>query len=374
MRDTVSAPSTPAEVAACLAEHGAAGRSVRITGGGTRSAWGRPVQADVELSTRGLDTIAEHSAGDFTAVVGAGVTFEDAQATFAAEGQMLALDPPAAPGATIGGLIATADAGPRRQRYGPPRDLVIGMTVALADGTVAKAGGKVIKNVAGYDLAKLNSGAFGTLGVIAQVALRLHPLPEATATARSVSSEPGELARIAAALAHQPLELDALDVVYEPGGEGAVLARFAGATCTAQAAELDRCEVIEDDDALWEEQRAGQRAGTDDEVVVRVAALPSELEAVLRAADAEGARVVGRAGSGTLYLRLPVKEAAGAVARLRAALAPAPCVLLDAPATLRTALDPWDVGDGGELTLARRVKERFDPGRVCNPGLFIGGI
>src|SRR5215217_6871369 len=126
----------------------------------------------VDLETASLDAIAEHNVGDFTAVVGAGVRLADAQAAFAAENQMLALDPPlgAADGATVGGMIATADSGPLRHRYGGVRDLVVGMTVILSDGTVAKSGGKVIKNVAGYDLAKLFTGSYGTLGLIATVA------------------------------------------------------------------------------------------------------------------------------------------------------------------------------------------------------------
>jgi glycolate oxidase FAD binding subunit len=361
--------TSPAEVAERLAGCAAAGRAVRIAGGGTRSGWGSPVEAE-ELSTRGLDEIAEHSHGDFTAVLGAGIPIERAQAAFAEAGQMLAVDPPSAPGATLGGLVATGDSGPLRHRYGGPRDLVIGVTVALPDGTVAQAGGKVIKNVAGYDLSKLMAGSFGTLGVIVGLAVRLHPRPEKTATARFASDEPDELRRIADELAHRPLELDALDVAYT-GGEGAILARFGGTSAPERAAALSGAEVVEDDEELWARQRAGQRSA--DGTVVRVAALPSELPDVLRAADATGAHVVGRAGVGLSYLSLPA-DAKDAVERLRSDLAPAACVVLDAPAALRAALDPWGVAEGAELELARRVKARFDPDRVCNPGLFIGGI
>jgi glycolate oxidase FAD binding subunit len=363
---TVTAPRSAQEIAERLRS----GPPVRIVGGGTRAGWGSPVEAEL-LSTRGLDRIVEHSEGDFTAIVEAGVPFAVAQERFAAAGQMLALDPPEAAGATIGGLVATADSGPRRHSYGAPRDLVIGVTVALPDGTVAKAGGKVIKNVAGYDLSKLMAGAFGTLGVICQVALRLHPKPEATATARLAASNPAELARVAAELAHRPLELDALDVAYA-GGEGAVFARFAGATAVERARLLDGAEVVEDDEPIWVTQRAGQRSA--EGVVVRVSALPTELPAVLRAADAVSASVVSRAGVGVSYLTLSAAGGAEAVARLRADLSPAAAVVLDAPAELRAALDPWGVAGGGELALARRVKERFDPQRICNPGLFLGGI
>jgi glycolate oxidase FAD binding subunit len=160
-------PETFAEAAATLAQAGSGGLSVRFHGSGTKLAWGRPAPAaEIELHTTGLNTIVEHNAGDLTAILEAGVPLASAQETFAAAGQMLALDPPLGDQATatIGGIVATGDSGPLRHRYGAPRDLVIGATVALGDGTIAHSGGKVIKNVAGYDLAKLFAGSFGTLG------------------------------------------------------------------------------------------------------------------------------------------------------------------------------------------------------------------
>ena len=140
-----------------------------------------------------LDSILAHNAGDMTATLQAGVPLAAAQEAFAQAGQMLSLDPPRrrrrrrrdrrrAHGATIGGIVATADSGPLAHRYGGPRDLIVGATVALADGTVAKSGGTVIKNVAGYDIAKLMAGSFGTLGLLLSVNVRLHPRPERTAT------------------------------------------------------------------------------------------------------------------------------------------------------------------------------------------------
>ena len=172
----------------------AEGATVRFAGGRTKFDWGGPAPADVEISTLDLNEIREHNVGDLTAVLEAGVKLADAQAAFAAEGQMLALDPPDL-GATIGGVIATADSGPLRHRYGSVRDLVVGMTVALSDGTVAKSGGKVIKNVAGYDLAKLFTGAYGTLGAILQVAVRLHPVAPATVTAVGRERRPARRGR-----------------------------------------------------------------------------------------------------------------------------------------------------------------------------------
>src|ERR671922_165772 len=139
---------------------------------------------------------------------------------------MLSLDPPDA-GATIGGVVAAGDSGPLRSRYGGVRDLVVGIRVALSDGTVAKSGGKVIKNVAGYDLGKLFAGSLGTLGAILEVTVRLHPLPPVTATAAAGSRDPAVLARAASELAHAPLEQLSLDVRWG-GGDGAVLSRFGG--------------------------------------------------------------------------------------------------------------------------------------------------
>ena len=176
-------PATVAEAATLLK---GLERPIRPVGGGTKP-W-LPARDEEPLETGGLDRILEHNVGDFTAVLEAGVPFAEAQATFAEHGQRLAWDPPDPGGATIGGIVATADSGPLRHRYGGVRDLVVGTSVVLSDGTIAKSGGKVIKNVAGYDLAKLFAGSFGTLGLIATVSVRLHPLPDEDRDGRVRSS------------------------------------------------------------------------------------------------------------------------------------------------------------------------------------------
>jgi glycolate oxidase FAD binding subunit len=367
-------PATAQEAAEVLA----AGGRVRIRGGGTRAGWGHVVQPpDLVLGTAALNRIVEHNEGDLTAVLEAGVPLREAQQRFAAAGQMLALDPPGAPEATIGGVFATGDSGPLRHRYGAARDLIVGITVALPDGTVAKAGGKVIKNVAGYDLAKLFTGAFGTLGLIVQVSLRLHPRPPQALTARGVSDDPEQLAAAAGALAHRPLEAESLDAAWRDG-RGAVLVRFGGATAQrgaeAAAAALREhgcdADVVEDDAAQWQEQRARQRSQS--QTVVKVSALPVDLAKVLSAAGQLDGSVVGRAGLGLSWVTLP--GGADAVRALRAALAPAACVVADAPEAVREAVDPWDEQRAEPLSLLHRVKERFDPAGVCNPGLYVGGI
>ena len=377
------APRTAQVLAALLA----AGEPVMPVGGGTKLGWGAPGQRGlIPLSTAGLDQLVEHNEGDLTAVIQAGVGLAAAQERFATAGQRLALDPPDGSGrATLGGVVATGDSGPLRHRFGSVRDLILGVQVALPDGTVARAGSKVIKNVAGYDLAKLMCGSLGTLGVVCEVTVRLHPRPAESATAVGRGADPDTIAAAGRALARLPLELEALDLRWEDGA-GAVLARAvghaAGEQSDAAAAVLRgaglEAEIVKDDDALWAAQRAAQRAAAAaggeappagaPEAVVRVSALPVRLGEVLRA----GSLVVARAGLGLAWVHVPADP--DAIAELRARLAPAPCVVLDAPEELRAAVDPWGVADGPELTLMRRVKERFDPAGVCNPHRYVGGI
>jgi glycolate oxidase FAD binding subunit len=376
------APASAQEAADVLHTSAQKGDRVRIVGAATKP-WGRRGEpTDLELATANLDRVVEHNEGDFTVVAQAGLRVAALQERLAAAGQMLALDPPD-DGATLGGLVATGDSGPLRHRLGAPRDLVIGVQVALPDGTVARAGGKVIKNVAGYDLGKLLCGSFGTLGLISEVSLRLHPAPAATATAAGASDDVRALTDAAATLAHRSLEPDALDVQLDPDG-GAVLARFSGATAAEQAqravpvlreAGLEARVEAEDDEALWTAQRAGQRSA--DGTVVRVSSVQGRLGEVLDAARAAGASVVGRAALGLSWLRLEGlrdDESVRRVRALRSRLAPAPCVVLDAPDGVRDALDPWDGPTGAELALMRSVKARFDPYGTCNRGQFVGGL
>jgi glycolate oxidase FAD binding subunit len=356
------APATRDELCSALAAAGEAGTPVRFRGGGTKLAWPPPAPPDaIELSTAGLTEIVEHNAGDLTAVLEAGVPLAEAQALFAKANQRLALDPPDN-GATVGGVVASGDTGPLRGRYGGPRDLVVGMRVALSDGTLAKSGGKVIKNVAGYDIAKLFAGSFGTLGAIVEVSVRLHPVAPDTATALATARDAGELARGAAAIGGSPLEHHGLDVRWQ-GGRGAVLARFAGAVPRPQAEAAARLleaeglttEIIDEDEQLWDEQRAAQRGP----LVVKVSGLPTRLPSLLRAADEFGGSVVGRAALGLSWLRFEEPSAA-AVERLRRDFIAA---VQDRPADLD--VDPVGPMDPGVKALMQRVKERFDPAGVC---------
>jgi glycolate oxidase FAD binding subunit len=365
-------PGGPDEAAAALREAAAAESSVRIVGGGTKLGWGRAVAAGVELSTSAMSGVVAHHAADLTAILRAGTPLEEAQTTFRSAGQMLALDPPN-PGlaATVGGVVAAGDSGPLRHRYGAARDLVLGIQVALSDGTVARAGGRVIKNVAGYDLGKLFAGSFGTLGLVTEIVVRLHPLPPDRATAVGRTDDPDSLQRAAVAVGSAPFELEAFDVRVDAEG-CALLARVAGAAARERVdrvaaamrdAGLD-ATVDAEDESLWEEQRNRQRGV----LVVRVSAIRSEIARVARATLAAGGELVGRATLGVFWVRLPADGGAEAAAGFRRALHPRPCVVLDAPEDLRRAVDPW--GPIEAEPLMRRIKERFDPAHVCNPGLF----
>jgi glycolate oxidase FAD binding subunit len=246
---------------------------------------------DVVLSTGRLDRMLEHEAGDLTAIVEAGMRLGDLDALLAAHGQMLALDPPGNP--TIGGCIAANLSGPRRHRYGTARDLVIGVTVVLADGTIASSGGKVVKNVAGYDLGKLFCGSEGRLGLIARVALRLHPRPD---TARTLvvpvasAVDAGEKAR---AILRAPLAASAVDLLWP--GRLSVLFE-GGRRGVDEQFDLARALVGggEDDGAVWE-QVASRQASSLGRLLFR----PGELVQTLAVVD----EAVVRVSAGVAYVR-----------------------------------------------------------------------
>ena len=380
------APSSFEEVAGELSEIAARGDAARFRGAGTKLSWGnRPRVECIEVSLAGLDRTLEHNVGDLTASFEAGVPLARIRRELAAAGQRLALDPPLGIGdrrdATLGGVLATADSGPLRHRYGSPRDLVLGVTVALSDGTIARSGGKVIKNVAGYDLGKLFTGSFGTLGAILLANVRLHPLPEASATVLAACDDPLTLSAAVQTLSAAPLELEALDVAWR-GGRGGLLAQVAGVGGTGirrrarrvaglmRDAGLAQVDVTEDDAALWERQRAGQRSPHN--ALVRVATRPSALPALLAATDAAVGTLVGRAALGVNYIDV---EPAAIETLYRALPNDTMPVIQDGPSSLRDRADPWGPPQPASvLELMRRLKERFDPAGACNPGLYVGGL
>ncbi len=216
----VATPASTAEVSALLRAASELGLAVVPRGTGSRLHWGYPPRrCDLVVDMSAMNQVIEHAAGDLVATVQAGVTLERLAEVLGAAGQRLALDPPAGrrPGGsadgpdgevtagTVGGVLATGVTGPLRFRYGSPRDLLLGITMVRADGTVAKAGGKVVKNVAGYDIGRLLAGSRGTLGIITEATLRLHPVPGATATVTVECTAAVEACRLVSAAVESPL-------------------------------------------------------------------------------------------------------------------------------------------------------------------------
>jgi glycolate oxidase FAD binding subunit len=231
--------------------------------------------------------VIEHEPGDLTCTVGADVPLPELQSVLARGGQMLALDPPAAAALTVGEAFAAAGFGPRAHRYGPPRDLVLGMTVRLADGTVARSGGRVVKTVAGYDLPKLFTGAGGRLGEILELTLRLHPLPASTCTVVTSPADPISLELLAPACVEYAWPPEQMLVRFESP---------AARSLAEQAAELVGGELVDDDEALWAEHR--ERAAG----LGLTRCLPADAPATIARLRAAGATtIVGRYARGLLY-------------------------------------------------------------------------
>jgi glycolate oxidase FAD binding subunit len=231
--------------------------------------------------------VIEHEPGDLTCTVGADVPLGELQRVLERGGQMLALDPPAAEGLTVGAAFAAAASGPRAHRYGLPRDLVLGMTVRLADGTVARGGGKVVKTVAGYDLPKLYTGARGRLGEILELTVRLHPLPASTCTVVTAPADP---------LSLEPLAPACVEYAWPPER---MLVRFESPVARAlaeQAVDIVGGELVDDDEAIWAEHR--ERAAG----LSPTRCLPAEVPATIARLRAAGATtIVGRYARGLLF-------------------------------------------------------------------------
>ncbi len=418
-----ASPASVAEASAVMRVAAEQALTVVPRGSGSRLDWGAPPRrCDLVVDTLRLDQVVEHAAGDLVARIQAGAGMRRLGEVLAAAGQQLALDPSPGDGAepaggepastgTVGGTLATGTAGPRRLRYGTPRDLVIGITVVRADGTVASSGGKVVKNVAGYDLGKLFAGSYGTLGLIVEAVFRLHPLPAAAAYTTVDVAGPAEARRMVAAAAGSELAPTAVEISRAGRGHPVrvgVLLEGDGAGVGERAAHLRRllgagAETSPDAPGWWgstgppDGHNGAGSAGTLIRVGFWAAALPAVLAAIDGAAVAGGLDplVAGSAAAGVIYVALGAgvhpAAAAAFVASLREALArgaadarpasaPAPdsppvlasAVVVHAPPAVRELADMWGPVPG--LSLMRAVKDQFDPGHRMAPGRFAGGI
>jgi glycolate oxidase FAD binding subunit len=350
---TVS-PQSEQELAEILQRANQERKAVVPRGGGTKQTWGNPpVRADLVLSTAALDRVIEHAWADLTVTVEAGCPIAKLQGLLAEKGQRLAVDPLWPEHATVGGVLSTNDTGVLRYRYGGLRDLIIGVTLALADGTLAKSGGKVVKNVAGYDLPKLVTGAFGTLGVITRATFRLHPLPKRTLTVTAVAPHLDGMQRLLEKIAAAQIVPAAvqsrvgasepqIDIMFEGTEEGI-------RSQTAALREITTYHEAQDD--VWKRLDAE----------AKFSVLPSQIADTLALLD--GYAVVEATGIGWVQsqnlapLREHVERKGGFLMLLRP----------------HQGMDTWGAVNGA-VPLMRAIKHRFDPGGTLNPGAFVGGI
>jgi glycolate oxidase FAD binding subunit len=420
MPSWVASPASVEEASAVLRAAADHDLAVVPRGGGTKLSWGAPPRrCDVVIDMLRMDRVLEHAAGDLVARVQAGVTMAHLAGVLGGAGQQLALDVPETGGParygspTVGGVLATGIAGPRRLRYGTPRDLVIGVTAIRADGAVTRSGGKVVKNVAGYDLGKLFAGSYGTLGLIVEAVFRLHPLPAATAFVTDDVYGAAAVAQAVAAAAGSDLAPSAVEIdrparggpvrvgVLLEGDPGGVAERAGQMRGTLGAGSV----ASRSEPPWWGAAPGGTGAspggggpggrgqgGTLIRIAFWAAALCGVLEAIDAAAGAAGLdpAVAGSAAAGVLHASVRPDAPPGAVAAflggLREAMARGKpgaaagegpptrgsAVVLDAPDDVREVVDLWGPVPG--LDLMRAVKDQFDPGHLMSPGRFAGGI
>jgi len=362
---------------------------VLVRGAGTKMGWGAaPRQIDILMSTARLNAVVAHRHGDLTATIQCGARLGEVNRVLAQHRQWIPLDPPSADRATIGGLVATNDSGPRRHRYGAPRDLIIGVEFARADGRLAKGGGIVVKNVAGYDLPRLLTGSFGSLGVIITATFKLYPL---TAVSRTLIVEPSstsDLGALAVKLSASHLTPTALEFATHPLR---LIIRFESIEASvAQQSETasklmaeNGCEARTLSESAEEQfwQNHARLADDDRGALLKVSVLPTDLAEILpvieRLAGKRGYIAAGRAGAGVFLLRITeeVQLQKRVIDGLRDALqiGRGSAVIVKCGPELRAHVDVWgSIGDG--LALMKSVKQQFDPAGILGPGRGPGGL
>jgi glycolate oxidase FAD binding subunit len=383
-------PRTVEAVAATLAWASNNKLSVLLEGGGTKRSWGRvPERLDVNVCLRQLDRVLDHRQGDLTVSVEAGLTLRRLNEALALRGQQLPLDPPYADRATIGGLLATNDSGPARHRFGTPRDLVIGVQLATTNGRLAKAGGQVVKNVAGYDLSKLISGSFGTLAAIVSATFKVSPLPAASKTLVIEGLRADELVRVVDDISKSQLEPVAFEIhvrrdAREPGSEIRCLVRFASlpevvdeqvrdAAALVGASGVSCRMVAEDAEArLWQAHSISGDVTATGAAIVRASWLPANLGGVLALLDEVGSRVgiamTGRAavGAGSIRIAGVATQQAAAITRLRQSEVVGNVVVTSATTELKAMVDVWGQRDASQLFLT--LKRALDPNGTLGAG------
>jgi glycolate oxidase FAD binding subunit len=373
----VARPTSTQEVSEVLKGAAAHRLTVVPRGRGTKMTWGMPPSsADVLVDLAAMDQVLDHQAGDLIVETQAGARLAELQAVVGKEGQRLVLDE-TVPGASVGGTLATNASGPQRVLVGTARDLLIGITVVRADGVVAKAGGRVVKNVAGYDLGKLMIGSFGTLAIVTEALFRLHPEPRVQQWVSIELDDPAAAHDAVQSVVHAQVVPAAVEVDQPVDGPVTVTVLLGGKPEGVEGRVRTTRRLLGDHADAAEHPPGGWSSypWQPGETGLKLTCVLSGLRDVLRTAREVGASVRGSGGTGVLYAAVADTErAAEAVERLRAVCArhQGAAVVVDGPREVKQAVDVW--GPVPALDLMRRVKDQFDPDHRLAPGRFVGGI
>jgi len=381
----VISPASNEEIAEALKWATAAEIAVCVRSGGTKMRWGNPPRrVHLILSMERFSGACEHAWEDMTFTVKAGVTISAVQKDLATHGQRLALDPLWPEHSTIGGVIATNDSGALRLRFGSIRDLLLGVTTVLAGGTIARSGGKVVKNVAGYDLPKLLTGSFGTLGVITEATFRAHPLPQSTRSLSFAFADADQANRFLLAIADAPLVPTGLQLRRQDGSNPIVDLRFEGIPVGIDA-QIEKALSLSENAAhsdapgdCWN-ARESLWQGSSPAVVGKFSVLPTKIACaanLVRRNFGLAKIVVQSIGIGLFRGETEsLEHLSQSIAGLQASLAEigGTLTLLDLPLELKRQVDVFGPARDA-YPLMRRIKQQFDPNATLNPGRFVGGI
>lgn len=395
--DCIIYPNTQAELAAVIAWAGQNGYAVLPCGGGTKLDWGGLVKLDANLrlmavSTSRLNRLVEHAVGDLTVTAEAGMKFADLQQVLATAGQFLPIDPAYPKHATLGGIIATADTGSLRHRYRGVRDLLLGMTFVRSDGKIATAGGRVVKNVAGYDLMKLFTGAYSTLGVICQVTFRVYPLPESSGsvvlTGEAAALNQATQILLSSALTPTAVDLLSPNLVTKLGlGKGTgLIVRFQSIAESVKQQSARLRSVGEklglqtnicrekDENQLWQTlPETIWNSPQNSEIICKIGIRPSESVKLIHEFPIQDAVI--HAGCGLGILRFDETATAEVIGQIRRGCEAKGgfLTILVAPAALKQELDVWGY-TGSAIDVMRGIKKQFDSQNILSPNRFLDGI